>query len=190
MENVQIPTGFEDSLVKLNTTLPTLAELKEKMNDLLEIPFEALKKEINETRIEMAASFNSSILPVPPLSQLSASKADQLNTELCSDLDTSLIDDTARALHKLSNVAIGLMFLLLFLVWATLVFWEWRRWRALKDAVETIEEEWERDGRKDAWRCVAVVENPVLEKYGSPVLTRLAPSRRTRTNLRWYSMSA
>jgi len=186
LENVAIPTGFEDSLIRLNTTLPTLNELKDKLNDIIEIPFNKLKAEINETRIEMAASFNSTILPVPLLSQLSASKANELNTELCSDLDTSLIDDTANALHKLSNVAISLMFLVLFLVWAAMCFWEWRRWRALKDTVETIEEEWQRKGKKDAWRAVAIVENPILEKYGSPILRRLAPHQRRRTNMRWY----
>ena len=186
LENVNIPTGFEDSLIRLNTTLPTLSELKDKLNEIIEIPFHRLKAEINETRIEMAASFNSTILPVPSLSHLSASKSSELNQELCSDLDTSLIDDTANALHKLSNIAIGLMFLLLFLVWAAMCFWEWRRWRALEDTVATIEEEWQREGKSDAWRAVAVVENPVLEKFGSPILRRLTPNQRRRTNLRWY----
>lgn len=167
-----------------------MAQLKDKLNELIEVPFEALKKEINETRLEMAASFNSTILPVPSLSSLSAAKSDELNQELCSDLDTSLIDDTARALHKLSNVAIGLMFLLLFLVWAAMVIREWRRWRALKDVVEAVEDEWKHDDQKDAWRIVAIVENPVLEKYGTPILNRVAPNKQTRTNLRWYSKLA
>jgi len=190
LENVTIPTSFEDSLIRLNSSLPTLNDLRDKINNIIEIPFEALKKEINETRIEMAASFNSSILPVPSLSQLSATKDDELNQELCSDLDTSLIDDTANALHKLSNMALGLMFLLLFLIWAAMCFWEWRRWRALKDTVETIEEEWNDEGKSDAWRAVAVVENPVLEKYGSTILRRLSSRARTRTNMRWYSEPA
>ena len=189
LENVTIPTGFQDSLIKLNQTIPTLSELKEKMNDIIEIPFEKLKVEINETRIEMAASFNSSILPVPSLSSLSASKSNELNSELCGDLDTSLIDDTAKALHKLSNVAIGLMFLLLFLVWAAMCFWEWRKWRALQDTVELVEDEWKREGTRDAWRVVAVVEHPIAEKYGSPVLHRMTSNPRTRANLRWYSKS-
>ena len=190
LENVTIPTSFEDSLIRLNSSLPTLNELRDKINNIIEIPFEALKQEINETRLEMAASFNSSILPVPSLAQLAATKESELNQELCSDLDTSLIDDTANALHKLSNVAIGLMFLLLFLIWAAMCFWEWRRWKALKDTVETIEDEWKDEGRSDAWRAVAVVENPVLEKYGSPILRRLSPKTRTRTNMRWYRESA
>ncbi|OCF79039.1 plasma membrane fusion protein PRM1 [Kwoniella mangroviensis CBS 8886] len=186
LANVTIPTGFEDSLIKLNGSLPTMIELKDKMSDLLNTPFEALKQEINETRIEMAANFNSSILPVPSLSQLSANTASDLQNDLCTDLDTSLIDDTAKALHKLSNVAIGLMFLLLFAIWVALTIWEWRKWRMMKNAVEAVEDEWRRENTVDAWRVVAIVENPVLEKYSSGILGRVTKSSRTRTNLRWF----
>ncbi|WVQ81342.1 hypothetical protein IAT38_003465 [Cryptococcus sp. DSM 104549] len=186
LANVTIPTTFEDSLVTLNSSLPTLAELKDKMNEIIDVPFEALIAQINATRLEMAASFNDSILPVPSLTTLSANSANDLNNELCTDLDTSLIDDTANALHKLSNVAIGLMFLLLFLVWAALAVWEWRKWRVMKNTVEAVEDEWRREGRADAWRMVAIVEHPVLEKYSSQILERLAPRARTRTNMRWF----
>lgn len=38
-----------DGLNKLNGTLPTLAELKTKMDDLIKLPFEKVKEEINES---------------------------------------------------------------------------------------------------------------------------------------------
>lgn len=186
LENVTIPTTFEDSLITLNSSLPTLAELKKKMNEIIDTPFEALISEINSTRLEMAASFNSSILPVPSLSSLSANSTQDLSNDLCSDLDTSLIDDTAKALHKLSSIAIGLMFLLLFLVWAVLAVWEWRKWKLMKDTVDAIEEEWDRDGKSDAWRMVAIVEHPVLERYSGNFLGKITKLPRTRTNLRWF----
>lgn len=186
LQNVTVPTGFQDSLVKLNASIPSLQALKDKMTEVIEIPFEALKKEMNATRLEMAAEFNSSLLPVPSLASLSANEAASMEKELCSGLDTSLIDDTANALHRLSNVAIGLMFLLLFLVWAALMFWEWRRWKATRDTVDAVEVEWAREGRTDAWRVVSIVEHPMLERYGSPILRRVTRSDRTRTNIRWY----
>ncbi len=156
------------------------------MDSIVDTPFELLKTEINKARLEMAASFNSSILPIPSLTSLAANKANDLSNDLCSGLDTSLIDDTAKALHKLSNVAIGLMFLILFLVWAALCVWEWRRWRAMKSTVEEVEAEWRIEGTRDPWRVVAIVEHPVLERHGSAVLERIAPANRTRTNLRWF----
>ncbi|KIR40320.1 plasma membrane fusion protein PRM1 [Cryptococcus deuterogattii 99/473] len=161
LENVTIPTAFEDSLITLNS-------------------------EINSTRLEMAASFNSSILPVPSLSSLSAYSADDLSKELCSDLDTSLIDDTAKALHRISSIAIDLMFLLLFLVWATLAIWEWRKWKLMKDTIHGIEQELHREGESDAWRMVAIVEHPVLERYSGTFLGKIAKTPRMRTNFRWF----
>lgn len=186
LENVTIPTTFEDSLITLNSSLPTLNDLKEKMDQIIDTPFEALISEINSTRLEMAASFNSSILPVPSLSSLSAYGADDLSKELCSDLDTSLIDDTAKALHRLSSIAIGLMFLLLFLVWATLAIWEWRKWKLMKDTIDSIEQEWHRDGKSDAWRMVAIVEHPMLERYSGTFLGKIAKTPHMRTNIRWF----
>lgn len=186
LENVTIPTTFEDSLITLNSSLPTLNDLKEKMDQIIDTPFEALISEINSTRLEMAASFNSSILPVPSLSSLSAYGADDLSKELCSDLDTSLIDDAAKALHRLSSIAIGLMFLLLFLVWATLAIWEWRKWKLMKDTIDSIEQEWHRDGKSDAWRMVAIVEHPMLERYSGTFLGKIAKTPRMRTNIRWF----
>jgi hypothetical protein len=190
LENVQIPTNFEDSLVRLNQTIPSLTELKDKMAQVFAIPFDKLKIEINETRLELAASLNASILPTPPLTSLSAQYADEVTKELCFDLDTSIIDDTAKALHHMSSVAIGLMFLALFICWAVLCIWEWRRYRAMKLAAEEIEREWEREKNVDVYRMIAIVENPVLERYGSRVLQRVAPKPRTRMNLRWYSKSS
>ncbi|WVR08903.1 hypothetical protein IAU60_005962 [Kwoniella sp. DSM 27419] len=185
LANVTIPTDFEDSLIKLNSTLPTLSELKDKMEQIISVPFEALIREINETRIEIADSFNSSLLPVPSLSALAAENANDLQSELCTGLDTSLIDDTAQALHKLSNVAIGLMFLLLFCIWAVLAIWEWKRWKLMSDTVDTVETEWRRDNAVDAWRVVAIVEHPVLEKYSGGLLQKANASPRTKTNVRW-----
>lgn len=145
-----------------------------------------LKREMNETRLELASSFNSSILPTPPMSALSAENAREMELSLCGDLDTSIVDDTAKALNKLSTVAIGLMFVLLVACWLALCGWEWYRWKCLNDTVETMEDEWKAEGQRDGWRAVAVVENPVLERYGSPILRRMARKERTRRNTRWY----
>lgn len=185
LENVTIPTTFEDSLIKLNNSMPNLDELRTMLNDLVDTPFEELKSSINSTRLEMAASFNETILPTVSLQTLAASDSSNLQNELCNGLDTSLIDDTANALHKLSNVAIGLMFLLLFLCWAALCVWEWYRWRAMKQTVEAVQMEMDR-GQTSAWRMVAVVEHPILERYGTRILDRFTQQDRTRNNIRWF----
>jgi hypothetical protein len=187
---VTIPNDFEQSLVRLNSSIPSLDELRSKLDSIISQPFSLLKTEMNSTRLELADNFNSTLLPTPPMSALSAQNAREMEAALCGDLDTSLVDDTAKALGKLSSIAIGLMCLLLFLCWAALCAWEWYRWKCLRDSVETVQDEWRAEGRPDAWRAVAVIENPVLEKYGSPALRRLARKERTRRNVRWYCESS
>jgi len=56
----------------------------------------------------------------------------------------------------------------------------------MKETVNAVEEEWARNGARDAWRVVAIVEHPVLERYGGVLLQRLAQNETTRTNIRWY----
>lgn len=46
LNNVTIPDTFLKSLQSFNDSLPTLDELKERMNSVIEIPFEALRREI------------------------------------------------------------------------------------------------------------------------------------------------
>lgn len=49
LNNVTLPTTFEDGLLALNSSLPTLNDFKQKMNELIELPFEALRQEINNS---------------------------------------------------------------------------------------------------------------------------------------------
>ena len=190
LQNVTIPNGFENSLIKLNHSLPNLDELREKMNSIVDMPLELLIKEINTTRLEIAATLNDSIYPVPSLSSLSDNNTKSLQDQLCSDMDTSLIDDTAKALYNLGTVAIWGMVVAVLVAWAVLAFWQWRRWKALKDTVEVVESEMvaqqAQQRRYNPWTVVAVVEHPVLERYSRPVFNKLDLAPRTRNNVRWF----
>ncbi|WOO78570.1 Plasma membrane fusion protein PRM1 [Vanrija pseudolonga] len=186
LQNVTIPTTFEDSLIKLNKSLPTLDEVRTLLDKVIDMPLDKLIDEINVTRHEIAAQINDSILPTPSLHSLGAGNAAQLQAELCNNVDTSLIDDTAKALHTLGTTAIALMILLIILGWCVLAFWEWRRWHCMKQSVEAVETELATHGSTDAWMVVSAVEHPVIYRYGVPVLRRVAPTPRLRANLRWF----
>lgn len=184
---------FEDKLRAIDKSMPSLEDLKEKMNDLISIPFEKLIKEINETRHELAATLNEAALPVPSLKSLGAESTAELNQSLCQDLDTSFIDDAAKSLYNLATVAIIAMALVVLGGYAFLMFVQWRRWKALQETVELLEEEWRLRAERhpgsipDAWATVAVVENPIIEGTLHKVykILRLDPTQRTRTNMRW-----
>ncbi|KAL1407522.1 plasma membrane fusion protein prm1 [Vanrija albida] len=184
LQNVTIPTTFEDSLIKLNNSLPTLDEVRSLLDKVIDVPLDKLINEINVTRHEIAAQINDSILPTPSLSSLSGGNGAQLQSELCTNIDTSLIDDTAKSLHTLGTTAIALMILLIIIGWCVLAFWEWQRWRCLKQSVEAVETELA-NGSTDAWMVVSAVEHPFMYRFGVPVLRRVAPTPRLRANLRW-----
>lgn len=49
LNNIQIPKTFEDALSNINGSMPTLDQLKQKVNDVIETPFEQLRTEINDS---------------------------------------------------------------------------------------------------------------------------------------------
>lgn len=63
LNNVQLPSSFLTGLQRLNGSLPTLDEMRAKVDSLVAIPFEELRKEINGTMKN--ATIDRSLLPVP-----------------------------------------------------------------------------------------------------------------------------
>lgn len=68
LENVTLPDGFLNSLQSLNSSLPTLDELKEQMNSIIAVPFEGLRTSINGTLGN--ATVDRNLLPIPQKEQL------------------------------------------------------------------------------------------------------------------------
>lgn len=56
LDNVRMPTSLQDSLQRLNSTLPTLTELKKKMDAIIQGPFEELKTDVNKSEFGGALS--------------------------------------------------------------------------------------------------------------------------------------
>lgn len=63
LNDVGIPDGFLNTLVSFNESLPTLDELKDKMNGVIAIPFEALRREISTNLGNVTV--NRDAFPVP-----------------------------------------------------------------------------------------------------------------------------
>lgn len=63
LNNVTLPDGFMQSLLALNSSLPTLDELRDSMNGVIAGPFNDLRQDINRTMAN--ATMDRSLLPVP-----------------------------------------------------------------------------------------------------------------------------
>ncbi|CAE6436607.1 hypothetical protein ACGC1H_004503 [Rhizoctonia solani] len=135
LDNIKIPTDLQDALTKLNATLPTLDKLRNTVDNIIAIPFNELKKEINETFTSPAMRFNTSVLAVPARS----------NIQFCDDLDTSIVDDLGRDLRMIGRIGIILLLLALVLLVLGAMAMEWYKWRVLQRELERTREAWSTD---------------------------------------------
>ncbi|KAG5641513.1 hypothetical protein DXG03_004829 [Asterophora parasitica] len=133
LENVSLPDSFQQGLTNLNRSLPTVAELKNKIESIIDKPFELLKKDINDTFNSI--SFNSSVLPVPQTNQLT----------FCNDMDLSVVDDVGRDLIKTAKIGIIILILLALLLIGLNCLLEWWKWLCLKAHLQYTREAWTSD---------------------------------------------
>lgn len=182
LEETLVPSSVQDAVRDFNASLPTLEDFRNLTEALIAVPFDKLRKEINETRWEIANDLTDSIFPPPSLKQLGAQDSQAFQKELCGDLDTSVIDNTARALYNLGTAGIVALCLVVVCGFAALALWQWMEWKAIKASVEVIES----SGVRDPWTVVAIVEHPMMEQRVQPLLDRWKLKPRTRNNLRWF----
>ncbi|TFY75661.1 hypothetical protein EWM64_g8351 [Hericium alpestre] len=133
LENVTLPSDFLQGLQKLNSSLPSVSDLKNKINSLIDTPFEVVKKDINETFLGI--NFNSSAMPVPDRSQLS----------FCGDMDTSVVDDLGHDLLQMAKIGMIIILVLAFLLLLAHSALEWYKWRCLKQHLQYTREAWMSD---------------------------------------------
>ena len=208
LQNVTLPTDFEDALNKLNASLPTVSDLKDKVNALyvlyssnpllclclhcsLDTPFEALKADINNTFSGL--SFDSTVLPIPEQNTLS----------FCGQLDTSVVDDLGRDLLKATKIGIVILIFLALLLLAGNCALEWYKWRCMKFHLENTRQAWMSDptiyhtGPARSTPSMTLTDHNLMMLHANsthPLLTRIAYaiSRRFRmspsqhTHLQWF----
>ncbi|KDQ55882.1 hypothetical protein JAAARDRAFT_692009 [Jaapia argillacea MUCL 33604] len=190
LQNVTIPNDFESALVQLNASLPTFNDLKQKLEAIIDTPFEAVKADINQTFTGL--SFNVSFLPVPAQNTLT----------FCDGLDTSVVDDLGRDLVKATTIGIVIIVALALLLLAGNCFLEWYKWRCLQNHLENTRRAWITDptlyhsstsvtptvqlSDHNLMLLQASLAHPLLTRISNALqrLLRLTPSQHT--NLQWF----
>ncbi|KAI0317074.1 hypothetical protein OF83DRAFT_1191364 [Amylostereum chailletii] len=133
LQNFKLPTDFTDALTKLNSSIPSPAQLKQEFESIIDTPFELVKKEINDTFLGI--SFNSSTFPIPERATLS----------FCDDMDTSVVDDLGSAFMKMTRIGIIIIIVLALLLVAGNCLLEWYKWRSLQKHLEYTRQAWMSD---------------------------------------------
>ncbi|KAJ9123135.1 hypothetical protein QFC22_001327 [Naganishia vaughanmartiniae] len=187
LQDVKVPTGFEDDLRKLNSSIPSLGELRDMMTELIEMPFEKMKTELNTTFGHLIG--NVTVSSLPSASRF-ASPSDSGGIGICDNMDVSFVDKVAASLAKVARIGTAIIIVGFFLLWIALLAWEWYNWKVLKEQAEYLESRVAQDiqagGTPNGMVWIQVVEHPVLEKYSEMAFERFRLRSRTRRNLRWF----
>ncbi|KAG6919376.1 hypothetical protein DXG01_006925 [Tephrocybe rancida] len=133
LNNVTLPDSFAQALTNLNNSIPTVAELKDKVESIIDQPFELLKKDINDTF--GAINFDASVLPVPQRNTLS----------FCNDMDLSVVDDVGHDLIQTAKIGTIILILLALLLIGLNCLLEWYKWRCMRAHLAWTREAWTSD---------------------------------------------
>ncbi|KAG8965938.1 plasma membrane fusion protein prm1 [Tulasnella sp. 419] len=131
LQNVQLPTTIQDGLTNLNSTIPTVDDIREKLDAIIAVPFDNLKKEINGS----FSTIKYSPVALPERQTLS----------FCAEMDTSVVDDLARDIVRIAKIGSFVLLAVVVLLILGNCFIEWYQWRMLKRRLEDIREGWGRD---------------------------------------------
>lgn len=133
-----------NALENLNSTIPTLQEVRSALDALVSRPIDDLRASVNSTL--RASTISVEVLPVPP----------RATVHLCADLDTTWIDDVGDDLAHFVHVAIALVVVAMALFLGANALWERYRYRVFLGGVDAAREAWLRDLSDSAWADLAL----------------------------------
>ncbi|KAF9478798.1 hypothetical protein BDN70DRAFT_993907 [Pholiota conissans] len=133
LQNVTLPSSFQDALTNLNNSIPSVADIKDKIESVIDTPFELLKKDINDTFASI--SFEPDGLPVPEMDTIS----------FCNQLDTSVIDDISHDFVTMAKIGVVILVILALVLIGLNCLLTWYKWRCMKNHLEYTRQAWNTD---------------------------------------------
>ncbi|TKA81407.1 hypothetical protein B0A49_00866 [Cryomyces minteri] len=169
LNNLQLPSGLDAGLDKLNASIPNFAEVNNFTNNALRLPFEEVKKLINESM--PTYKFNRSAFHVPQKEQLT----------FCSD--NNGVGDFFDTLVEIKDIArkifMAVITTLAVLVCAPMAYREVRRWRTTQQRAQLFSK-----NSADPMDVVYIASRPYTSSAGIYLASRFDSDRR-RNLVRW-----
>ncbi|KAG6891582.1 hypothetical protein C0992_003610 [Termitomyces sp. T32_za158] len=190
LANVTLPDSFTQTLTNLNNSLPTVAQIKDEIESIVDQPFELLKKDINDTF--GAITFEASVLPVPQVNTLT----------FCNDMDLSVVDDVGHDIIQTAKIGTVILVVLALVLVGLNCLLEWYKWRCMKRHLEYTRQAWLSDPTTAHTKVAsspivtltdhnlmmlnASSAHPLLTRIGNNIskLFRLTPTQHT--HLQWF----
>ena len=140
IRNFNIPDTFQQQVIALNSSLPTLTQLRDRLDQLIGVPFNLVRSQMNTTFTQVNNQIGNVTLPVPALRTV----------EFCSGMDMSFIDTLGQELVRIANICIGVLVAcaVLVVLWNCIVIW--LQWKRLSYATQVVRTSWEQNDATSA----------------------------------------
>lgn len=151
VQQLQLPSGLDSDLQKLNSSIPTFADVKNFTETVIRTPFEMLKTAINDSL--GTYTFDRSLFPVPQKEQLT----------FCSDDNgiNKFFDGLVKLMYEAKKIFIGTVIVAAVLVCIPMAYREIRRWRSMQDRSRLVG-----SGAHDPMDVVYIVSRPYTSGFG------------------------
>ena len=177
LNSLQLPSNLDQGLAKLNSSIPTFAQVQNFTDNAIRFPFEEVKQLINQTMT--GYQFDRSLFPVPAKEQLT----------FCSD--NNGINDFFDKLGDIAEIGrkifIGVLLVLAIAACIPMAWQEIRRWRIMQERSQLV-----RSNAHDPMDVVYIVSRPYTSTAGIKIASRFKSDRR-QILVRWviaYATSA
>ncbi|KAI6818043.1 hypothetical protein KC332_g10305 [Hortaea werneckii] len=169
LDNLQIPSDYDEDLMKLNDSIPTFEQVHNFTNAAIRLPFEEVKKLLNESLPRY--TMNCSLFPVPKKERLT----------FCSDDDgiNNFFDDLVTIERSAKKTFLSVLLFAAILVMIPMAWRETRRWKLQKGRAQLV-----KNDAFDPMDAVYIVSRPYTAGAGLKLSAPIKSSRR-RTLVRW-----
>lgn len=169
LDHLQLPSGLDQGLAKLNESIPTFSQVNNFTNNAIRLPFEEMKKLMNSSTGNY--TFNSSVFPVPAREQLSfCSENPHLDQFFDRMLEIALLGQ---------KIAIAVLLILATLACVPMAYRETRRWRLMKSRSHLITQ-----SARDPIDVIYIASRPYTSSAGLSMARRFRSTRR-QSAVRW-----
>ncbi|CAK1355739.1 unnamed protein product [Cercospora beticola] len=168
LDNLQLPSGYDQGLQNLNKSIPTFAQVNNLTQTAIRFPFEEVKKLLNDSLPRY--TMNRSMFPVPAKERLT----------FCSDNNgvNDFFDDLVNIERLAKKTFYAVLITLAVLAMAPMAWREIRRWRMMQERAKIVKDE-----AHDSMDAVYLVSRPYTSGFGLWISKRF--SARRRALVRW-----
>ena len=169
LNSLQLPSGYDSDLQKLNASIPTFAQVHNFTQTAIEFPFEEVKKLLNEALPTYA--MDRSLFPVPQKKELS----------FCSNNNgiSDFFDELVKIALLAKKIFLIVLIILAVLAMIPMAWNEMRRWKFMKERARLVKSD-----AFDPMDAVYISSRPYTSTAGLKLAEKFR-SRRRQTLVRW-----